>query len=225
LVVGGPAYRVSQNMIAYNAGNGILVSPAGEWPAKGQAEIVNNVVSSNAGYGIYIDGGARALVRENLVENNQIGVLTGKGVLELAHNTIVLNTGYALVLTEASRAKLSRNIIANNGQGVWVDADADLNSEENVVYGHILRSGFLLYDVNYIRQDWMPTLSGDEFQVKVMPADELRAPSDLNIDPGFVDLGADYRLRPESEVLKRFTTGRLPGAFPAIDAEASLADK
>ena len=46
-------------------------------------------------------------------------------------------------------------------------------------------------------------------------AADLASATDVDIDPGFIKLGRDYRLGKDSLVLKRF--GKvLPGAFPEI---------
>ncbi len=220
VVIYGPAYRVARNVVSHNGGHAILVQSTGDWPVEGQAEVVNNMISGNAGNGIYVGDGVRAVVRQNILENNRSGAFVDKGAIELTHNTIVLNTGYGLVSSGSARVKLRGNIIANNQQGIFATADTDFDSEGNVVYGHILRGGFTLYDVNYLSKDWMPTLSGDTFQVKVMPSGKPQAPSDLNIDPGFVKLGADYRLRPDSEILKHFGEDP-PGALPVVRKQRS----
>ncbi len=75
-----------------------------------------------------------------------------------------------------------------------------------------------LFDANHIKQDWLPTLSGDEILLRVIPARDLSSPKDLAIDPGFVKLGWDYRLRSDSMLLKHFTSDPLPGAFPVAGA-------
>ena len=225
LVVGGPKYTISLNTVSYNAGNGIKLSPIGKWSAGVQAKILQNIVSSNQTNGISITGGASALVRRNLLENNYNGVILGKGAAEIVNNTIVLNTAYGVRVTPGADMKLRYNIIANNQRGVYAYADAKLQSKNNVIYGHILRFGFQLYDANHVKQDWLPTLSGDEVLLQVMPARDLRAPSDLYIDPGFVKLGADYRLRLDSDLLKRFKTRPLPGAFPTVGADSEPTSK
>lgn len=225
LFVGGPKYTVSLNTISYNAGNGIFLSPVGKWSTGVRAKVLQNVVSSNKGSGIVVTGGSEVSVRQNLLENNYNGIRVGKGVAEIARNTIVLNTGSGVRMTSGAETKLQKNIIANNQIGIYAYADAKIKSDNNVIYGHIWGQGFQLFGANYMKQGWLPTLSGDEVLLNVAPARDLRAPSDLAVDPGFVKLGRDYRLRLNSDLLKRFKTTSLPGAFPVVGSDSEPSSK
>jgi len=218
LTLGGPQYRVRANTISYNAGTGIIVrSEKNEiWPKQKRADITQNVVSSNRLYGVVVSIGAEVLLNQNLLENNGGGLLVVGSVVEALHNTIVLNSGVGINVLEGAQVKLTRNILANNRYGLSVHVDANLLSDSNVIYGHILAGGFQLVDANLIKRDWLPTLGGDDILTQVVPARDLRTASDFYGDPGFVKLGFDYRLRRDSNLLKRFKVENLPGAFPTV---------
>ncbi len=216
IVLGRPGLMVVRNTISHNKGNGIVAQPLDKSPAReGRTIIRQNIVSSNGGNGIGVSSLAgMVVIRENLLENNSMGVNVMSARAEIVQNTIVLNEGKGLGISGQAEASVTKNIIANNSGGLHLTTPAKLKGGGNVIHANIVERGFQLIDANYSKMDWMPGAGGRDILVSVAPAPHLKAESDLNLDPGFVKLGKDYRLRPDSAIVKELGREALPGAFP-----------
>lgn len=222
LFAAGANLRILRNNFRLN-NIGILGSSVVD-PSDQILEISENVISANRTSGIYT-GSLRAKIHNNLIEGNKTGVFVNKAPASISSNTIVLNeTG--LLLMNQIRVKLERNIISHNRTvGISKTFDAELESAANVVFGQISRRGFTLTDTNYATEAWIPASNNEELLANVVPGYALRSPSDLNIDPEFVELGRDYRLRSDSAVAAKMKDD-LPGAFPvARPGETRQAEK
>jgi len=220
LYIGGPNFVISRNTVSYNHRQGIYWGkPVKAGPRLTTSEIRQNVITGNGVSGISIVDGDSVSVSQNLLENNHFGLSVTNSSVEIFNNTVVMSKGIGIYLYGQAKVQLRQNIIADNAKGISKTADVVLNSAKNIVYGNMIRQGFKLYDTNYVKQDWLPVSQGQELLVKIMPAYDLKAKDSQNINPGFVKLGHDYRLRSDSAVLGHFPRGSVPGAFPALSSK------
>ena len=72
-----------------------------------------------------------------------------------------------------------------------------------------------MIDGNFLRKDRLVTRSGEKIHIRVCPAYDLKSNTDISVDPRFVELGSDYRLRLDSPLAKkRGKDNTFVGAFP-----------
>lgn len=218
MALGGNGYSVLGNTITDNRGIGVFLNPEGKSQRGGKKTVIRqNMISGNGGPGIFLQNSPDALIYQNLLENNSLGLLVTRSRAEISNNTVVLNKSEGISIGDGSTVAVLKNIIANNSMGIFLGAAAKMKSGGNVVFGNILAGqGATLRDGNYAKNDWLPTRDGGRILVVVFPALDIKAESDLTVDPGFVALGSDYRLRKDSPLVKKLGNGNLPGGFPAM---------
>lgn len=163
---------------------------------------------------------SHSVLAESFIHNNDHGVkVAGRSVVRLEHNVITRSLFEGVVVTDEAQASLVSNTIVNNGGGV-----AFLGTSRSEVSGNIVslnKVGFVVgpssqvvtsYNALYNREgDYLRAGSPN------IPAPELRAESDLALDPRFVDPSQDdFRLRPDTPLL-RIGNFAFLGALPPVD--------
>lgn len=88
----------------------------------------------------------------------------GKGRFALIRNTIVLSKQFAMVFAAGSKADIRCNIVAHNYRGVWFVEGAKPVFAENVFHGHLIANGFQRFDINFVRQAWLPGMGARIFR-------------------------------------------------------------
>jgi hypothetical protein len=211
-VFGGWA-KILNNAIFFNFLDGVTVQGQTKTAAPGQGvEITGNSISNN-GIGINVSSAKDVVVSRNLIEANTKGLMTKGSRVDISHNTVVYQSQYGIDVAQNCHARLSSNISAFNSVGIAVDVTAQATLEYNDVYGNLLSHRFPTVDGNYLREDRLPTATGEHIHIAVYPAYDLKGKTDLAVDPGFVAPGKDYRLRADSMLRKHATEGRVIGAF------------
>jgi hypothetical protein len=90
------------------------------------------------------------------------------------------------------------------------------------VFGNLVSTDFPLHDGNYGRSDYFTTRDNRKVPIEVYPAYDMKASSDISVDPSFTKLGSDYTLKPTSVLLKmRGEDGKLMGAYVNPSAPAA----
>lgn len=162
--------------------------------ADSHAHLIDNVIHDND-HGVSVAGESNVRLERNVITRNlfEAVVVKDKGQAVLVSNTIVKNGGGVAFLGE-SRSEVSGNIVGFNKVGFLVGPSSEATSSYNAMYNT---------DGDYLRAG-----------TPNVPAPELKAESDLNVDPRFVDLGHnDFRLKPDTPLVQ-------VGGFPHLGAVA-----
>lgn len=171
---------------------------------------------------------SQALLVGNFIHDNDHGVnVAGKSEVQLKGNVITRNLFEAVVVNDRSKAILISNTLVKNGGGV-----AFLGGSQSEVTGNIVslnRIGFLFAVTSQAQTSYnaLHNVEGNYMRAGSpnLPAPELRSPSDLTINPGFVDgEHNDYRLRPDSALLNRGQFAYL-GALPPLEESPPIKHK
>lgn len=230
---------VTENLVLQNRNDGIFVgtlekegaekkaeaSPApAAAPAKApEVALVRNTVSENEGAGVRIEKSMLVNLRENLIEGNGLGIGVDDSPAAIENNTVVLQRFTGIFLGQAADVKLYNNIVAFNSYGLFADIGARRESGYNDVYGNLASTEFPLRDGNYGRSDRYTTRDGKKVPLDIYPAYDLKAATDLSVDPGFVKMGSDYTLKANSALARARGKGqRHIGAY-APPARAAVA--
>jgi parallel beta-helix repeat protein len=180
-----------------------------------KAIISHNTISSNHSEGISLSDRAEADVDHNLFEGNGYGISVREAMARVLHNTIVLQKNRAIDIDSKSRVEIFNNIVAFNRWGFVVDAAAKWEHGFNNVFGNSASLSFPLASGDYVRRDHVVLADGTRVQTHIYPADDLKAETDVQVDPRFSRVGADYRLSGNSPLGQRKgRDGQLIGAFP-----------
>jgi len=202
------------NTISHNQSGGIAFGSWVKGTAPNKTVIKGNTLSCNGGLAISVRH-SNPVIANNLIEANYRGIAVTSGSAELRNNTIVLQDWDAIVVGPGASAKILNNIIAFNTSGLKLDVSSDVEQAFNVVHANILGKGFPLYDRNYSRTDILPTQGGESLHVVVLPAYDIKASTDLDLDPLFVKIGSDYRPQASSPLAgRKGHNGEGIGAFP-----------
>lgn len=214
IAAGSYAVRFRGNTVTYSQKAGFLVRvPAIVRPEKGEQVLIEgNRVSSNGEVGIGVMETHPVRIRGNLLEDNGHGVELRQSQAVLESNTIVLNENAGVHVAPGSYAELRLNILSHNEQGLRRSQYAHVVTDRNVFFANVMQSGSNLVDANTAKQAWMRLSNGaHDVLVGVMPARELLSKTDAQVDPGYIKLGTDYRLRPDGAAARAFP--RELGAF------------
>jgi len=168
--------------------------------------IENCVIGGSETTGVQL-ADSQALLVGNLIHDNDHGVtVAGKSDVRLERNVITRSLFEGVVVTDSARAVLLNNTIVKNGGGV-----AFLGNSRNDVSGNIIglnKVGFVVgssstamisYNAVYKNSEGDYLRAGSPN----VPAPELKADSDLTVDPRFVDPSHDdFRLRSDTPLTK-----------------------
>ncbi len=162
---------------------------------------------------------SHAVLVGNFIHDNDHGVtVAGESDIRLERNIITRNLFEGVVVKDKARSVLVSNTIAKNGGGA-----AFLGESRSVASGNIVgfnRVGFVVGPRSELRGSFNALYNIDADYLRAgspnIPAPELKAPSDLHVDPRFVDLErSDFRLRPDTPLVQ-------VGAFPYLGALAPV---
>jgi len=149
---------------------------------------------------------SQAVLVNNLIHDNDHGVtIAGKSDIRLERNVIMRNLFEGVVVTDSAKAVLISNTIVKNGGGV-----AFLGSSRSQVTGNIVglnKAGFVLGPSSQATISYNALYNSEHDYLRAgspnRPAPELKADSDLAVDPRFVDPGKDdYRLRSDTPLTR-----------------------
>lgn len=163
--------------------------------ADAQAVLAGNIVHDND-HGVTVAGKSDVRLERNVITRSLFEgvVVTDQARAVLVSNTIVKNGGGAAVLG-ASQADVAGNIIGFNTAGITVAPSARVSLSFNAFYNQD----------DYLRAGSPPT-----------PAADLKAESDIRVDPRFVNPhDGDFRLQPDS-ALQRLGPFAYLGALPPV---------
>ena len=183
------AVRIEYSVIMSSETTGVSFADA-------EAELTGNDIR-NHDYGVTIAGKSSVRLIGNLIQNNLFAgvVLQGGAKAELLRNTIVKNDAGILVL-DNSMAVLTGNIVGANKSGIQIAPQARAQLSFNAVRNE---------GVDYARPGSPPE-----------PAPDLKAETDLTLDPHFVNPAAgDYRLRADTPLVQSGAFEYL-GALPPV---------
>ena len=162
---------------------------------------------------------SQALLQGNVIHDNDHGVtIAGHSDVRLERNIITKNLFEGVVVTDDARAVLVSNTIVKNGGGV-----AFLGRSRSEVSGNIVglnKVGFLVAPTSQAAFSYNGVHNSQEDYQSTgppeRPAPELKATSDLTVDPRFVDPGRDdFRLRTDTPLVKIGTFSYLGALAPA----------
>lgn len=149
---------------------------------------------------------SQAVLVGNLIHDNDHGVtVAGKSDVRLERNVITRSLFEGVVVTDTARAVLVSNTIVKNGGGV-----AFLGTSRSEVTGNIVgfnKAGFVVGPLSQAKISYnaLYNTEGDYLRAGSpnKPAPELKADSDMAVDPRFVDPGKDdFRLRPDTPLIR-----------------------
>ncbi|MDA2910148.1 pectinesterase family protein [Nitrospiraceae bacterium AH_259_D15_M11_P09] len=182
-------------------------------------QIENSVIGGSETTGVSFVDSQAVLVR-NLIHDNDHGVkVAGKSHVRLDHNVITRSLFEGVVVTDEAQAVLVSNTIVKNGGGV-----AFLGHSRSEVSGNIVglnKVGFVIGPSSRALTSYNALYNSEGNFLKTgpppLPAPDLKADSDLILDPRFVDPGLyDFRLRTDTP-LTRIGGFAFLGALPPID--------
>lgn len=160
---------------------------------------------------------SQAVLVNNIIHDNDHGVtIAGNSDVRLERNVIVRNLFEGVVVTDSAKAVLISNTIVKNGGGA-----AFLGRSQSQVTGNIVglnKAGFVLSPSSQAAMSYNALFNGEHDYLRAgspnQPAPELKADSDMAVDPRFVDPGKDdFRLRPDTPLTR-------VGGFPYLGALA-----
>lgn len=185
------AVRVEDSVITGSETTGVSFADA-------VGELSGNDIRNND-YGVTIAGKSSVRLIGNLIQDNLVAgvVLQGGAKAELLRNTIVKNEAGILIL-DKSEAVLTGNVVCANKSGIQIGSQARAQLSFNAVRNE---------GADYARPGSPPE-----------PAPDLKAETDLSLDPHFVDPAAgDYRLRADTPLVHQGAFEYL-GALPPVRA-------
>jgi len=125
---------------------------------------------------------SNALIRNNAIENNNIGIHTIQGGAPRIHNNLITSCFTAGIKVERSNPEILNNIIAfNNNLGLWCDNSSKITFKHNCVFGNT--------DGNFLDCD--PELGKLTRQVKRRDSTDVH--NNIIADPIFAGSAAEAR--------------------------------
>lgn len=207
---------LNKNLIVQNGGDGLYVGLREKEKQLSPQEVTinQNTISQNEGTAIRVQRFNHLTITENLIEANHWGITADHASVSLENNTVVLQRSTAINIEGPSDARIYNNIVAFNGFGLFLDVASHRESGYNDVFGNLVNTDFPLHDGNYGRSDRYITRDNRKVPIEVYPAYDLKARTDLDVDPGFVKVGSNYTLKPASALARiRGKNGRYLGAY------------
>jgi nitrous oxidase accessory protein NosD len=225
IILLGSNANITKNLIIQNKGDGVYIGMPEKQnqTAPQEVTISQNTISQNE-TAVDAETFNHLTVKENLIEANQWGVRAVHASVSLENNTIVLQKSTAINLGKGADARMYNNIVALNGFGIFAHVESRRESGHNDVFGNLVSTDFPLRDGNYGRSDYYTAHDKRKIPIEVYPAYDMKAPTDLSVDPGFTKVGSDYTLKPGSPLAKiRGEGGRYLGAYAVTAAPARQA--
>jgi nitrous oxidase accessory protein NosD len=222
MLVNSPGLEITGNRIASNGSTGIFLDAAKDADknadnASSRTVVASNTIAFNGSSGVMVSKHA-AEISGNVLEANNAGVWLAEGPADITHNTIVLQRFAGIICDAPAHGVVANNIVALGNVGMHVDARSPCRFESNVVYGHFGSKTFPPIDLNYVRVDRLRLSDGNLLPVSVFPALDLPGKADLQVDPKFVKVGADYHLAADSPLCGvKGSDGKIIGALPATE--------
>jgi len=152
--------------------------------ADSQAVLVGNFIHDND-HGVNVAGKSEVRLERNIITRSlfEAVVVADKAKAILVSNTLVKNGGGAAFLG-SSQSEVSGNVVGLNKVGFLFGGSSSANGSFNALYN--------------VEGDYMRVGSPNQ------PAPELKSPSDITGDPGFVDADHDdFRLRADTRLLNK----------------------
>jgi parallel beta-helix repeat protein len=208
IVLIGSAAEVTDSLLMQNLRDGFYVANPEKDPPAGPlaVSLTRSTVSGNGNRGVSIRKFKSVALRENLIEANGTGLAIEDSTATVENNTVVLQRNTGIYVVGNSDVEVFNNIVAFNSHGLLFDIAASRSTGFNNVYGNLASKSFPLRDGNYTRVDRYTTRAGEKVRLDISPAYDLKAETDVSIDPGFVKPGTDYSLKPDSRLAR--TAGR-----------------
>lgn len=181
--------------------------------------IENCIIGGSETTGVQL-ADSHAVLVGNVIHDNDHGMtVAGQSDVRLERNVITRSLFEGVVVMDKARAVLVSNTIVKNGGGVGF-----LGASQGEATGNIVgfnKVGFVVAPSSQAKLSYNALYNngGDYLRAgtPLQPAPELRAESDLAVDPRFVDPGRDdFRLRPDTPLLK-------VGGFSYLGALAPVA--
>ncbi|MFO0700891.1 MAG: pectinesterase family protein [Nitrospira sp.] len=158
---------------------------------------------------------SQAVLVRNFIHDNDHGVnVTGKSSVRFEHNVITRSLFEAVVIGDQSAAVLVNNTLVKNGGGAAFLGTSRIEAMGNIVSFNTI--GFLIASSSQTRVGYNLLFNGETNYMRPgspnRSAPELKADSDLVVDPRFVDAERDdFRLPPDTTLLN-------VGGFPYLGA-------
>jgi len=208
IVLIGSAAEVTDSLLMQNLRDGLYVANPEKDPPAGPlaVSLTRSTVSGNGNRGVNVRKFKSVALRENLIEANGTGLAIEESTATVENNTVVLQRNTGIYVVGGSDVEVFNNIVAFNSYGLLLDVAASRKTGFNNVYGNLASKSFPLRDGNYTRLDRYTTRAGEKVRLDITPAYDLKAATDISLDPDFVKPGTDYSLKPDSPIAR--TAGR-----------------
>jgi hypothetical protein len=165
--------------------------------------IENSVIGGSETTGVQL-ADSQAVLVGNLIHDNDHGVtVAGRSDVRLERNVITRSLFEGVVVSDRAHATLIQNTIVKNGGGAAFLGDSRSEARGNIIgfnkVGFVIApTGQVVLSHNAVYNDGGNYLRAGPPHV---PAPDLQPPSDLPVDPRFVDLTRDdFRLSPGTPV-------------------------
>lgn len=170
--------EISNNLIAYNLGRGVLLRHARKgtvWQNTiqenshgieiddGQAiRVTRNTIQGNRESGVLLDDLLRGDVRSNTIQDNRYGIANDGGQdINMDDNTIQRNSESGILLRDAGGGTLWYNTISHNQYGIEIDGGQAVTISNNDLYRN-LKKAIFARDIGDVEQFTSLTIVGNE---------------------------------------------------------------
>ncbi len=166
--------------------------------------------------GVHFADSQAALVR-NFIHDNDYGVnVTGRSSVRFEGNVITRSLFEAVVIGDQSAAVLVNNTLVKNGGGATFLGASRIEAMGNIVSFN--KVGFLIASSSQTKIGYNLLFNGEADYMRTgspnRPAPELKATSDIFVDPRFVDTERDDFHLPPDTALLNMGGFRYLGALP-----------
>lgn len=174
------------------------------------------VIGGSETTGVHFSDSEAVLVG-NFIHDNDYGInVTGKSSIRFEHNVITRSLFEAVVIGDQAAAVLVNNTLVKNGGGATFLGASRIEAMGNIVSFN--KIGFLIAPSSQTRVGYNLLFNDEADYMRAdspnRPAPELKANSDIFVDPRFVDAERDdFHLRPDT-VLLNVGGFRYLGALP-----------
>ncbi len=160
---------------------------------------------------------SQAVLVGNFIHDNDHGVnVTGKSSVRLEHNVITRSLFEAIVIGDQSAAVLVNNTLVKNGGGATFLGASRIEAMGNIVSFN--KVGFLIASSSQTKIGYNLLFNGEADYMRTgspnRPAPDLKATSDIFVDPRFVDTERDDFHLPPDTALLNMGGFRYLGALP-----------